>query len=326
MDLGGTLGKQDVIVLQYDYRAGFGTTNGGPGTDVENFYYAKSRGLVKWELLTNDRVVQTSTFNQVSAVAPIPPAGRCRDTPAPPTSPKLPTSVDSFLTDELYGCVLGVVPDAAGFAIWKDKLNAHQIGIRDIYQNFYAARTKSRPLSDVDFVRIAYRCMLLREIGDAEARDIASRTDRTVLVQAVLNSPEFGVRILPRLQLITPDVPTLPFNRSVLLQTLYSCVLDTTEPDGPGVDFWWNHIVHGDITAPGLYTEFFKHQSPEAVDNAAFARKVYGCVLYRPATSAEAAAVVRQLNGGTPRAQVVQNVLAGPEFTNGILPRLNALG
>lgn len=82
-DLGGTVGKQDVVVLQYDYRS---TPD---GTDYEKVYYAKGLGMVKWELYRNDKVIQTSIFNQYSDKAPTPPNLReaCKKMPEPTESP-----------------------------------------------------------------------------------------------------------------------------------------------------------------------------------------------------------------------------------------------
>lgn len=58
-DVGGNLGKQDVIVLKYDY-----SNTAYPG-NFERFYYSKERGWVKWELYENNNLIQESIFNQI---------------------------------------------------------------------------------------------------------------------------------------------------------------------------------------------------------------------------------------------------------------------
>jgi|GEM_PF-2792351 len=59
-DLGGDLGRQDVIVLKYDY-----STSVNPG-NFERFYYSKEWGWVKWELYSGAKLEQTSLFNKIS--------------------------------------------------------------------------------------------------------------------------------------------------------------------------------------------------------------------------------------------------------------------
>jgi len=59
-NLGGDLGKQDVIVLKYDY-----STQNSQG-NFERFYYSKEWGWVKWELYNGNKLIQTSTFNKIS--------------------------------------------------------------------------------------------------------------------------------------------------------------------------------------------------------------------------------------------------------------------
>lgn len=58
---GGGLGKQDVIVLSYDYRPA-GSKN------YEKFYYSKEWGWIRWENLDSfGNVIQSSEFNKISS-------------------------------------------------------------------------------------------------------------------------------------------------------------------------------------------------------------------------------------------------------------------
>lgn len=109
-NLGGNLGTQDVIVMQYDYRW-------GTGTDYEKIYYAKGIGMVKWELYRNNQVIQTSFFNTVTNTAQTLPnlTDACINTPMAAPIPSLPTSLSGFV-NTLYACVLDIKqPDTPRF-------------------------------------------------------------------------------------------------------------------------------------------------------------------------------------------------------------------
>jgi hypothetical protein len=60
-NVGGDLGKQEVIVLKYDYSA----ASVNPG-NFERFYYSKEWGWVKWELYNGGALIQTSLFNKIN--------------------------------------------------------------------------------------------------------------------------------------------------------------------------------------------------------------------------------------------------------------------
>lgn len=61
-DIGGDLGRQDIIILKYDY-----STAAHPGS-FERFYYSKEWGWVKWELYQQGALVQTSIFNKINNI------------------------------------------------------------------------------------------------------------------------------------------------------------------------------------------------------------------------------------------------------------------
>jgi hypothetical protein len=58
-DLGGDVGKQDVIVLAYNYDPSL--------RYLEKFYYAKGWGWVKWEYYVDGQLQSTSIFNKIAA-------------------------------------------------------------------------------------------------------------------------------------------------------------------------------------------------------------------------------------------------------------------
>ncbi len=65
-NMGGDLGRQEVIVLKYDY-----STENTPG-NFERFYYSKEWGWVKWELYNHNKLIKTSIFNEISDPPTVP--------------------------------------------------------------------------------------------------------------------------------------------------------------------------------------------------------------------------------------------------------------
>ncbi|MBI4067078.1 hypothetical protein HY407_01740 [Candidatus Gottesmanbacteria bacterium] len=78
LDIGGDLGKQDIIVLKYDYANAF-----------EKFYYSRKWGYVKWEEWDskNGSIKRSATFNRIKNTITTP-QPKCTPPPAP-TSSKL---------------------------------------------------------------------------------------------------------------------------------------------------------------------------------------------------------------------------------------------
>lgn len=69
-DLGGDLGKQDVIILKYD------SSLSNPKGIYERFYYSKEWGWVKWEEYSktdDSKPTNTSIFNKISSEEPLNP-------------------------------------------------------------------------------------------------------------------------------------------------------------------------------------------------------------------------------------------------------------
>lgn len=199
-DLGGTMGIQDVIVLQYDYR-------NDQVSDYEKMYYARGWGMVKWELYRGDSLIQTSIFNQRTTSPPTPPDLQvaCLDTPVP--TPPIPATLEEFVTT-LYRCVLDKAPDPDGFRFWLDDLRRGALTIQGAYTEFFGYQEKAVPRATDDrFTRSLFACILFRPV-DQESYDnvMAGLADgsltRPQLVQYVLDSAEFTSGILPRLRML----------------------------------------------------------------------------------------------------------------------------
>ena len=344
-DLGGSLGVQDVIVLQYDYRA-------GGGTNYEKSYYAKGWGLVKWELYnSNNQVTQTSIFNQPATVSATAPnvQSACINAPIsqPNPTPTLPVSLNGFVT-MLYSCVVqNNNPDSAGYNNWLQNLQSGALDIKTMYTQFYTIQNTLNPaLSNDTFTKQLYRCMLFRDPDTASYNNViaalsSSSQTRSNLVQSVLASSEFNTVVLPKLQALIPvqvtpapvpsanvNVPTVPASLNAFVRTLYSCVLNNSAPDTSGFNFWLNNLQTHAITIPGIYTQMFGYQSSvsPAIMNDQFIQKLYGCILFRPADQTSYNNVMTGLSNGTlTKANLVQTVLTSPEFTTGILPKLQKL-
>jgi hypothetical protein len=197
--LGGNLGHQDVIVLQYDYRWGL-------GVDYERDYYAKGYGLVKWQLYENNQVTQTSIFNKITKSAPTPPdvANSCSGTPVKSPVPPLPKSLHGFVT-MLYTCVLHYsrsVVGTSGYEYWLNELKDGTLSIQGAYTDFYGYQPTS--WSNNKFVENLYECTLFRTIDPANEQNVvaqlaAGTITRPQLVSSVVNSAEFNARELPLL-------------------------------------------------------------------------------------------------------------------------------
>jgi len=335
-NLEGTLGTQDVIVLQYDYR-------NGTGTDYEKSYYAKGWGMVKWELYRNNKVIQTSIFNQVSTSAPTAPSLQvaCINTPV---TPLIPATLTDFV-NLLYSCVAkNNNPDSSGFNNWLQNLQNGSLDIKGVYTQFYNVQNTLNPsLGNDMFTKLLYRCTLLRETDATSYNNVMTGLSngtltRSGLVQTVLNSSEFTTNILSKLQTLlpatsitqvtNPNEPTLPTSLNGLVSTLYSCVLNNTNPDSSGFNFWLNNLQTHALSIQGAYTQFFGYQSgvTPAINNNQFTKKLYGCILFRAAEQTSYSNIITGLTNGTlTQANLVQTVLNSSEFTTGILPKLQVL-
>ena len=382
-DMGGSLGKQDVIVLKYDYASDV-------STDYEKSYYSKEWGFVKWELYKNGQVAQTSTFNQISSTASTAPNLQvsCLNTPVVASTPSIPTSMNGFV-NTLYTCILGNTPDNAGVASWTQNLQSGALDVKGIYTQFYNIQATQNPSPTNDqFTKILYRCPLFREVDSGSYTNVINglangSLTRSGLVQTVLNSSEFTTGVLPKLQALisaspvstptptpiptgtptptpiptpspnptpaptptptpvvptptptpvptpTPSsVPTTPSNLNGLVTVLYSCVLNNNNPDSGGFNFWLGNLQTKALSIPDAYKLFFGYQKDmvPVINNDQFTKKLYACMLYREADPTSYANVMNGLtNGSLTQTGLVQTVLNSPEFTTGILPKLNAL-
>lgn len=197
-DFGGTIGVQDAIVLQYDYRY-------GSGVDYERMYYARGWGLLKWEWYRNDTLIQTSLFSEPAGVPPTRPdlSTACKGISVPQRVPSLPETL-SDLVLHLYSCVLRVdVPDDEGYNFWLNDLERGAITVQGVYREFFRYSDPSIP--NDEFVRRVYACVLFREIDQANLDGIIDQLvrrslTREQLVQIVVASPEFNSGPLPRLR------------------------------------------------------------------------------------------------------------------------------
>ncbi|MFC4591010.1 DUF4214 domain-containing protein [Sphaerisporangium corydalis] len=122
----------------------------------------------------------------------------------------------------------------------------------------------------------------------------------------------------------SPDTPPLPASVPAFVDMLYSCVLDVEEPDDPGFNLWVKQLRTGVLTVPQTYTAFFGYQKT-TISNEQFARKLYGCILFRTPGSDGMTGVLTALKAGTTRTDLVSGVLKSAEFNSGLLPRLEAL-
>lgn len=322
---GGTLGRQDTIILQYDYRVG------GSGTDFERMYYAKNRGLVKWELYRNNQVIQVSAFNQISSDPPVPPdtASACKGMVHEPQAPTVPGSINE-LVNTFYEWILKRPADPEGFASWSDHLQKGDVSIKDMYRQFFNAQNIELSLTNEEFGRNLYATVLFREVDQTSLTSVAnalnSGVTRSAMLDGMLQSEEFNTRIMPKLQLVNVNAPPLPYNVSTFVTMLYSCVLNNSEPDGPGFTSRVKNIQNGTTTIKRSYTDFFAAQSTLNLSNEQFSHKLYGCILFRPIDPGAYNAITTGLaNGSLQRSQLVQSLLASSEFNNNILPALRAL-
>jgi hypothetical protein len=108
-DLGGALGRQDVIVLKYDY------SNQATQGNFERFYYSKEWGWVKWELYTKGNLVQISVFNQPHS-QPLMPQENLSCTKGGTVIPQM-SSLDSVGLRILSGLVVRAEGDTALYYI-----------------------------------------------------------------------------------------------------------------------------------------------------------------------------------------------------------------
>ncbi len=127
---------------------------------------------------------------------------------------------------------------------------------------------------------------------------------------------------------ITASVPSIPTSLNAFVHTLYSCVLNNNTPDSVGINFWLGNLQTGALTPYGIYVEFFRYQKDvvPAITDDQFTKKLYSCMLFRPADDVSYANVMQGLgNGSLTREGLVQTVLNSTEFTIGILPKLKLL-
>ncbi|HEX3779598.1 MAG TPA: DUF4214 domain-containing protein [Pseudonocardiaceae bacterium] len=320
---GGTLGTQDVIVLQYDYRD-------GTGDQYERNYYAKGWGLVKWEWYQNDQVIATSTFQNTTTTPPTVPdtANSCVGTPVTNPVAPVPTSLTSFVTG-MYSCILNNAdPATSEVDNWVSQLQNDGLSISQAYNDFWNSQPSS--VSDGDFANDLYRCMLHRDPDPTSYQNIVTglqngTVTRAGLVRQILSSQEFAVRILPMLQAVQYPPPNLPSSLSGFVSELYSCILSTPDPDTAGFDYWLGELQNKQLTIQGAYTSFWGYQA-SSVTNDQFANQAYGCMLFRTIDPGAYQNVLTRLDAGTlTRAGLVQQILSSQEFTGNILPTLQGL-
>jgi hypothetical protein len=157
----------------------------------------------------------------------------------------------------------------------------------------------------------------------------AGRT-RAQLVGDVLASDEFDRGIRPRLDalrnVVVPpsgDIAVFPGSAPEFVNTLYSCVLNVDHPDDEGFANWMQHL-RGGTPMSTIYPAFFRYLEASVSDDR-FARKLYGCILFRAPEPGAERNVLRSLAAGRTRAQLVRDFVASAEFKERIEPRLNAL-
>jgi hypothetical protein len=120
-------------------------------------------------------------------------------------------------------------------------------------------------------------------------------------------------------------VPSMPASLGGFVSTLYSCVLNISQPDASGFNFWLNNLQTRALTIQGAYTYFFGYE-PAADSNDQFVHKIYDCILFRsPDDDGYQNSMTSLANGSVTRAQLVQAVLSSQEFTQGILLTLEKL-
>jgi Domain of unknown function (DUF4214) len=330
-DLGGDLGKQDVIVMKYDYSS-------SSLQEYEKSYYSKEWGFVKWEHYKNGVVFNSSSFNKISTQAPIAPnlSVSCQGAKPIFTAPAIPATVDGLI-NTLYACVLNnSSPDTAGFNFWKDSLQKNGADINSLYTQFFGFQKDVVPaIGNEEFAKKLYGCVLFRDADPSSLSNVLiglanGSLNRTGLVQTVLNSDEFKTNILPKLKLLlpVPAVPMVPTSLNGFVSHLYSCVLMNNNPDSGGVSYWLNLLQTKAITSKDAYISFFGYQKDlaNAVSNEQFAKQLYECTLFREVDAVSYNNVLTGLNNSTlTRTSLVQSVLNSDEFNTGILPKLQVL-
>lgn len=154
--------------------------------------------------------------------------------------------------------------------------------------------------------------------------------DSKLIQTSIFNKYSATAPIEPNLKIScanTSLVPKNPTTISGFTSMLYSCILQNTAPDADGLTYWQQNLQNGTLDARAIYTEFYKIQGTlnPPISNATFTKQLYRCALFRDADEASYNSVLSGLNNNIlSRNSLVQVVLNSNEFSNNVLPKLNA--
>lgn len=221
----------------------------------------------------------------------------------------------------LYADILRRAPDADGLSYWLRELG-NGIDRKDVIVSFlvspeYASETRDDRL----FIKELFADLLDKPADGADLvyweNMLAGGAPRAAVAKAMVESPEFQ-----KLFYLGSDHPDHATNLVYLsvappaefVASLYTTILHRV-PDTAGLDYWIGKLTEGasrsEIATRFFCSDEFRSGAPDATT---FIESLYQIIFNRPPEGAGGAYWIQQVEGGTPRQQVVQAFLHSNEF------------